>query len=267
MENAILVHKEERKDDVRMNTLESLKADLVRLGIKPTDTVTIHSSMKKIGQTEGGGDTVIDAFFDYLGKDGLFVMPSHSWGTVQYYGDIYDPKRVASCLGLLPNLMLARENVHRSLHPTHSVCAFGKDAESFVEGELGKTDFVPRGGCYHKLLERGGKVMLIGVTQHSNTFFHGLETWETEGKPCWYRDEPVHYKIKVPGGEYVDGHVYHTTFDTSKYFEKMDEVVLSHPSTVVGKFGEADTVVMDCGAIYPIVARIFRENPRIFLEP
>ena len=249
-----------------MNTFDSLKADLVRLGIKPTDTVTMHSSMKKIGQTEGGGDTVIDVFFDYLGKDGLFVLPSHSWGNIRYYGNIYDIKRVASCLGLLPNLMLARENVYRSLHPTHSVCAFGKDAENFVDGELGATEFVPRTGCYHKLLERGGKIMLVGVDQHSNTFLHGLETWETDGTPSWYRDTPVYYKIKLPNGELADSHVYHTTLDTSKYFYKVMDAVLAEESTVVGKFGEADTLVMDCEKTYPILADMFRENPRMFLE-
>lgn len=249
-----------------MNTFDSLKADLVRLGIKPTDTVTMHSSMKKIGQTEGGGDTVIDVFFDYLGKDGLFVLPSQTWGTIRYYGNIYDPKRVACCLGLLPNLMLARENVHRSLHPTHSVCAFGKGAEEFVDGELGATEFVPRGGCYHKMVQRGAKIMLVGVDQHSNTMLHGLELWETDGRPSWLRDEPVRYKIKLPNGELVDSHVYHTTVGTSDYFGKMDEVVLSHPSTVVGKFGEADTIVMDCKEIYPVLAKLFRENPRMFLE-
>ena len=30
------------------------------MGIKPSDTVIIHSSMKSIGDVEGGADTVID---------------------------------------------------------------------------------------------------------------------------------------------------------------------------------------------------------------
>lgn len=249
-----------------MNTHQSLTEDLIRLGIRPNDMVTMHSSMKKIGITEGGGDTVIDVFFDYLGQDGLFVLPSHTWGTIQYYGDIYDPKRVASCLGLLPNLMLARDGVERSLHPTHSVCAYGKNAAEFVDGELGATEFVPITGCYHKLLEQGGKVMLVGVTNHANTFLHGLEVWETDGRPCWLRDTPVYYKIKLPNGDLVDGHVYHTSVGTSQHFDKMLDVMLAHESTVVGKFGQADTIVLDLPKIYPVISQMFRDNPRIFLE-
>ena len=44
-----------------MHTIASLTADLEALNIRRTDTLLIHSSMKSIGEVEGGADTVLDA--------------------------------------------------------------------------------------------------------------------------------------------------------------------------------------------------------------
>ena len=45
-----------------MFTKEQLKEQIRQMGIQPNDTVLIHTSMKAIGEVEGGADTVIDAF-------------------------------------------------------------------------------------------------------------------------------------------------------------------------------------------------------------
>ena len=43
----------------KYNYEESIE-QIKNMGIKPGDTVIIHSSMKSIGDVEGGADTVID---------------------------------------------------------------------------------------------------------------------------------------------------------------------------------------------------------------
>ena len=45
-----------------------LQEQIEQMGILPSDTLLIHSSMKAIGEVEGGADTVLDAFIDYLHK-------------------------------------------------------------------------------------------------------------------------------------------------------------------------------------------------------
>ena len=55
---------------------EELIEQIKNMGIKPSDTVIIHSSMKSIGDVEGGADTVIDAFKDYLAEEGLLLIPA-----------------------------------------------------------------------------------------------------------------------------------------------------------------------------------------------
>ena len=47
------------------------------MNIDQNGTIIVHSSMKSIGEVEGGADTVLDAFSEYM-KDGLLVFPTHT---------------------------------------------------------------------------------------------------------------------------------------------------------------------------------------------
>ena len=92
-----------------------------------------------------------------------------------YYLPRFDPKKEKACVGLLPNMMLKRSDVHRSLHPTHSVVASGKKASSYIKGEEDKTTPTPKDGVYGRLKDVKGYILLIGVTQMRNTFIHSIE--------------------------------------------------------------------------------------------
>ena len=49
-----------------MYTKQDLIQCLKDMGLKSTDAIMVHSSMKAIGEVEGGADTVVDAFMEYL---------------------------------------------------------------------------------------------------------------------------------------------------------------------------------------------------------
>lgn len=234
------------------------------MGIKPDDVIKIHSSMKKIGATEGGADTVLDVFCDYLGESGLLVLPAHTWGTVKDYNYIYNPDTTPSNLGLLPNLFRQRKGVYRSIHPTHSVCAFGKNAKEFVSGTYPQITLCAKNSCYGKLYDSGARVLLIGVTLTSNTFFHYIEEYREEVPPVHYNKVPMPCKIELSGGNYIDNPVYLPPFDTSKQFDRALDIVLKEESTVTGKIGQADCILIDCKKIFSIISKVLDENPKIF---
>ncbi len=100
-----------------MYTKDQLKQQLVDMGLKPSDTVLIHSSMKAIGEVENRADGVLDVLIDYF-KEGLLIFPTHTWEQMGERKLLFDPKTEPSCVGILPNLFLKREGVSRSLHPT-----------------------------------------------------------------------------------------------------------------------------------------------------
>jgi len=112
------------------------KADLIgyleAMGLKRTDALLVHSSMKAIGPVEGGADTVVGAFMEYL-KDGLLITPTHTWDRIgKNKRTLFDPQVEGNCVGIIPTLFSKREGVLRSLHPTHSVAAFGKGAAEYL---------------------------------------------------------------------------------------------------------------------------------------
>lgn len=249
-----------------MNTYKSLFTDFEKLGILPSDVITVHSSMKQIGETEGGAGTVIDALCDYLGNDGLLTFPAHTWADVKDGEYLYCPETSRCTLGVLPELFRRRPGVFRSLHPTHSVCAYGKNAAQFVDAPLPDGTFCPRNGCYGKLYDQQGKVLLMGVTLTACTFFHAIEEWESPSVP------PAHYEpwadclVKLPSGACVKNHVFLPPIDSSHYFDKALPLVLAEPSTKTGKIGNADCILLDCQKIYPIIAKLLKEQPDIFLK-
>ena len=55
-----------------MHTKESLKKQLAAMGLTGEETILIHSSMKAIGETQKGADTVLDALMEFFEK-GLFA--------------------------------------------------------------------------------------------------------------------------------------------------------------------------------------------------
>ena len=80
-----------------MFTKEELKQQLKQMGILPTDTLMIHTSLRAVGPTEGRGDGLIDAFLEYL-TEGLLLIPTHTWGSTGRTG-VYDVRSTETCIG------------------------------------------------------------------------------------------------------------------------------------------------------------------------
>lgn len=92
----------------------------------------------------------------------------------------------------------AASGVVRSLHPTHSLAARGRDAAAFVEGEELRETACPRNGCYGRLYDRGAKILFLGCRLTSNTYLHGVEEWC--GVPERITDTYEQLYIRLPWG-------------------------------------------------------------------
>ena len=57
-------------------TKKDLKEQLYQMGLDGTETILIHSSMKAIGDVEGGAETVLDTWMEYF-KGGLLLSLIH----------------------------------------------------------------------------------------------------------------------------------------------------------------------------------------------
>ena len=157
-----------------MLTQKDIHLFLKNQSIRPTDTVLIHTSMRSLGEVEGGCDGVIDAFISYL-SEGLFLVPTHTWANVDEKSPIFDVKSTRPCIGALPTVAAFRADGVRSLHPTHSVAAFGARAKEFVFGEERATSPCSAGGVWQRLYDEGAKILLIGVGLNRNTYIHAVD--------------------------------------------------------------------------------------------
>lgn len=158
-----------RKDFLMSYTKLDLLQDLADMGLTGQETILIHSSMKSIGPVDGGADTVLDALMEFF-RPGLLLLPTHTWRTINAANPVFDVCTSPCCVGILPELFRQRPGVVRSLHPTHSMAGYGQQAVSYLAGEeLRNTPCTP-GGCYDRLKDVGGKILLVGVTHARNTY-------------------------------------------------------------------------------------------------
>ena len=144
-----------------MYSKEDLKRQIAAMGIQPWDTLLVHSSMKTIGPVEGGADTVLDAFCEYL-AEGLLVLPTHTWDRLSGEYSVFDVENEPSCVGLLTNLFRKRPGVLRSWHPTHSVAAFGRGLRSLSPVKKSSTHPAPERGATVSSTTAGPRCSFFG---------------------------------------------------------------------------------------------------------
>ncbi len=245
-----------------MYTKEQLKEHLELLKIDRKGTLLVHSSMKSIGDVIGGADTVLDALTEYM-SEGLLVLPTHTWSYINSSNPVFDEVESKVCVGILPELFRQREGVVRSLHPTHSVAALGKDADEFIAGSEKYDTPCARQSPWGKLLDRNASVMLLGVDLTRNTFIHGVEEWlDIKGR---LTDEPEQLyvvtkdkkKISVPQRRHHGDH-------WSEYFGKVDDFFLEHNAMYKGKFGDATVRICSTKETTKLLEKMLAINPNLF---
>ena len=160
-------------------TADDLLRRLRRLGIEPGDTVLVHSSFDAFEGFTGKPTDVIAALEEVIGPQGALLMPTLPFtGTAVEYvkeNPLFDVARTPSRMGLITELFRRSPGVIRSVHPTHSVAVWGAGAESIALGHHEAKTPCGKGTPFTRLLERQGKILLLGVDIGSVTFYHGVE--------------------------------------------------------------------------------------------
>ena len=251
-----------------MYTKAELKEQMRHMGLKSTDTVVIHSSMRAIGEVEGGPDGLIDAFCEFL-KDGLFVVPTHTWDGVTQDHPYYDVRTSIPNIGLIPRTAAFRQDGIRSLHPTHSVWAHGTDAAAYVSGEENAQSPTPKGFCWDKLADRNAKILLVGVGNDKNTFIHSVE----ERLELADRISNRSYDITITDqkGEKITHPFYpqycSKTEDISLFFGIFEKPMTDMGVQTLGKLGNATVRVVDAMGCRELLTTIFtRADSDIFAQ-
>lgn len=248
-----------------MYTARQLTSQLKKMNIPTDGTLLIHSSFKAMGEIKGGPETVIDALCGYM-TDGLIAMPTHSWHVVNSDNPVFDPASTPSCTGILGQLLLKREGAVRSIHPTHSLAVWGRDAARFVEGEQFMSTPCGRKGCMGKLLDRKAKVLFIGCELSKNTFLHGVEEWC--GIENRLGDEYACMLTLHDGSMFIGSMQPHRApvNDVSVNYVKMTEPFIRLGAAVEGQLGDAHCYLCDCAKMARITTELLIVQPDLFLD-
>ena len=88
-------------------------------------------------------------------------------------------------MGLITELFRRSAGVVRSIHPTHSVAAWGNRADAIIAGHEHAETPCGRRTPYGRLLEHDGKILLMGVSPSTITF-------------CYFVAEELEPRLSIP---------------------------------------------------------------------
>jgi aminoglycoside 3-N-acetyltransferase len=244
-----------------------LREDLCRLGLGAGGAVMVHAAMRKIGPLLNGPDALIGALADAVGPQGT-VLAYTDWDAA--YEDLleaegrvpdawrahvppFDPaaSRAVRDHGVLAEFVRTTPGARRSGNPGASVAALGARADWFTMGH--PLDYgYGEGSPFAKLVEAGGKVLMVGAPHDTMSLLHHAEHLAR------LPDKRVR-RYEVPFAA-PDGVIWRMVeeFDTSNpvvaglpddYFADIVRAFLATGAGAEGVVGAAPSLIVDAAAI------------------
>lgn len=225
-------------------------------GIESTDTVLMHTSMRALGEVDGGCDGLIDAFKEYL-SGGLLIIPTHTWDNVNASNPVFEVTKTKPCIGALPTVAAFRRDGVRSLHPTHSVAAFGRRANELVKGEQYAQTPCPSGGVWRRLYDEKAKILLVGVGLNRNTYIHAVD--EEIDLPGRISDKSFEVTvIDESGNEYTHPFSPHGNAH-SENFGVYEKAFLHCGVMKISRLGKAEVRIFDAQSGAELIKHIWKK--------
>jgi aminoglycoside N3'-acetyltransferase len=189
-----------------------LVVDLRALGIAAGDVVFVHSSLSGIGKIYGGAETALRALLDVLTPEGTLIVPTYHMiggnmeATCLAVDDyIFDPRTDPTELGEIPSAFLNFQGVKRSIHPTHSVSAVGREAEYVTGAHHTSPSALGQDSPWDRLVKLDGKVLGLGISMGPVTFYHMIEDMLPDEFPLPVKTQNIyHLKCRGWDGEILE---------------------------------------------------------------
>jgi aminoglycoside 3-N-acetyltransferase len=247
-------------EDTKLN-LADLSIALSDLGISPGEHVLTHSSLKSVGHVEGGAATVVTALREAVGPDGTALFPTHTWGPNQNPDNppAFDARTARSVVGLVSETARTMPGGIRSLSPTHSVVAFGAQAEWLCGAH--HRSLTPCGvdSPYERLCQVGGKILLLGCDHESNTSLHMVE--ELADLPYQMIPGFAEYAITGIDGQPVQIRARFHAWGTPRCFNRIEPMLVASGAQFNGKVGNAEARLIDAAKTRDLVLEKLLEDP------
>ena len=175
-----------------MLTATDLAADLSRLGLREGDMVMAHTAFRQVGQCIGGPATLVDALRRVIGPAGTLAVAT-DWFAPYLEGDLpdaegrvpeawkphvppFDPltSRAMRDTGVIAEWVRTEPGALRSANAGCSIAAVGGRAAWLTADQPLDYGYGP-GSPLAKLVEAGGRVVMIGAPWETITLLHHAE--------------------------------------------------------------------------------------------
>lgn len=238
-------------------TKDELRDQLRAFDFIKGHVVHVHSSLRAVGKTEGRGEGLLDVLIEQFTADGgLLTIPTHTWD-----GDGVDLTRADTCVGTLAHLAAADPRGVRTSHPSHSMAVFGSPERvaAFTKREATATTPAPPDGCYGKLAEEDGYVLLVGVGHNRNTFLHSVD--ERMNVPNRLSSAPVAKTVIYRDGRreirYAHTHAAEGIGDVSANYPKLEPAFRLHGCITDATLGSAKVQICSARKMQEVYEAIY----------
>jgi len=241
---------------------KTIKEDLLTLGLVENGRLLVHASLRSLGELPGGPEDAIASILDALGPKGTLMLPALSYATVNSGNPVFDLANTPTCVGALPEYFRKRAGTIRSVHPTHSVCGTGYDAELLL-GEH-HLDSTPCGkhSPFYKLNELGGQILFIGCGMNPNTSMHAIEELI---EPEYLFADDIDYRIILPEKEMRMRVRRHNFKGWSQAYARLADI-LDGKDLKTGKVHGADCHLINVQAMWQKAYKALRADPLFFVK-
>ncbi len=239
-----------------------IASDAEKLGVRKGDILLVHSSLRSLGGAKA--EEVIDGLRCALGEEGTLVLPALSYMHCNPSNRAFDYNSTPSNVGALPEFFRTSvAGVKRSLNPTHSCCAIGKNADFVVSGHI--LDDTPCGenSPFRRVYELGGKILFIGCGMNPNTSMHAVEELS---RPDYLFGDMFEYELTDENGSKIKSccraHGFKNVIQRyDRLADLLDDTELS-----VGNILSANCHLVDTPAMWKKADAKYREDPHYFID-
>ena len=238
--------------------LTALSSDLTGLGLCSGDRVLVHSSFRALGVSDP--ELLIRALLQVIGPRGTLLTPALSW--TQNPSTVHDTRNTPSCIGFFAEYVRLRPGTRRSLHPTHSVCAIGADTGDLLDMHAEDTTPCGQHSPFNKLMQAGGKIVMLGCGLRPNTTMHAIEEYV---RPPYLFGEEAEYTITDRNGRtFVKRYVMHGFAGVEQRYERVAPF-LGPRGLVSGRVGNAESHVIAAPELLTVALAALRLDPFAFV--
>lgn len=227
----------------RAATRRSLRDDLERLGVQAGDLLMVHGSLRRVGRIVGGVDVLTQALLDVIGDAGTLAAYVDFEPCFEEDDDPADipvfDKRIAHAArdhGILHETLRNWPGAIRSDHPDAGVVALGRLAECITADHPLQYGY-GEGSPFEKIVEGGGRVLMIGAPLDTITLLHHAEhRARVPGKKLF------RYRRLLPGAAgpvWVELEEFDTTEPVSDAFDEghFEQIARDHLAAGFGRQG------------------------------